>query len=60
MLLLHFLIDRGYEDVPWDSILHPKRWPPTLAAEEKPDISLYHRIKCYKPAAQEYKVRSLE
>ncbi|CAG5129450.1 unnamed protein product [Candidula unifasciata] len=34
---------RGYEDVPWDSILQPKQWPSTLSVYDKPDLVLYQR-----------------
>ncbi|KAL8617666.1 hypothetical protein ACOMHN_064920 [Nucella lapillus] len=46
---------RSYAEVPWDSMLAPKIWPPISTAENKPD-QISHRWgnKKYDPAAQEW------
>ncbi|XP_076465540.1 protein SPMIP7-like [Babylonia areolata] len=46
---------RSYAEVPWDTMLAPKLWPPVSTAEGKPDmISHCWSNKKYDPAAQEW------
>ncbi|XP_067650089.1 protein SPMIP7-like [Haliotis asinina] len=46
---------RGYEELPWDSMLAPKMWQPVSTMEHKPDmISQRWSLKKYDPAAQEW------
>ncbi|XP_013396416.1 spermatogenesis-associated protein 48 [Lingula anatina] len=47
--------ERGYGDVPWDTILPPKQNAATKTHEERPDmISQKWTIKRYDPAAEEW------
>ncbi|PVD29803.1 hypothetical protein C0Q70_09060 [Pomacea canaliculata] len=46
---------RGYEEVPWDTMLPPKMWAPVTTLENKPDqISQCFSQRRYEPAAQEW------
>ncbi|XP_064648180.1 protein SPMIP7-like [Lineus longissimus] len=46
---------RQYEDLPWDSMLHPRLWTKPTTFEGKPDkVSQRWTIKRYEPAADEW------
>ena len=46
---------RGYEEIPWDNMLPPKKWAPTSTLEEKPDmISQRYTLKRYDAGGKEW------
>ena len=48
---------RSYSEVPWDTMLPRKSWPPTSTLEIRPDM-VSHRFssKKYEPVAEEWQV----
>ncbi|XP_074659641.1 protein SPMIP7-like [Tubulanus polymorphus] len=52
---------RAYEEIPWDGMLHPRKWPYTHTLEDKPDmISQRWRNKRYDSAAKDWQLAGKE